>query len=299
MLQNKHNNDSEVPLSLEMKREAQRGACCWVLTTALRFFQSKGKLKTVCQNRVLTCAEGSIQITTRTDPDWKPVCRQNNTAIHLVSMYPFSKQWHKSWRLQSSMCKFPAVISSSFTSVLPLHQEYLRSSVQEAALSLFMCPWALSQPLGQHPVHTGSPGALQCGSSSPLSLPVYVVKSTVSPLLGLPDPPITFDWAQFRLGVWGQGAPGGFGARSQCWAGGSLCGAQVAHNPEGPHVAVHPSFEGLTHKLGVALSLLHGGLLGRQPQHGAQLLETLLQVLVPWRTCMEPAVLFWSGHSYL
>lgn len=35
----------------------------------------------------------------------------------------------------------------------------------------------------------------------PLSLPVYVLQSTVSPLFGLPDPPIAFDWDQFRLGV--------------------------------------------------------------------------------------------------
>ena len=39
--------------------------------------------------------------------------------------------------------------------------------MQEVALWFFMCPWALSRPWGQYPVHTGSPGALQCRSSSP------------------------------------------------------------------------------------------------------------------------------------
>lgn len=129
-----------------------------------------------------------------------------------------------------------------------------------------------------------------------LSLPAYVLEFTVSPLLGLPDPPITFDWAQFRLGVWGQRAPGGLGARSHGWARRSLCGAQVACYPEGPYAAVHPRFQRLTHQLGFTLGLLHGGVLGRQLQHGAQLLEALLQVQVTWRTCMEPAVLICSGH---
>ncbi len=117
-----------------------------------------------------------------------------------------------------------------------------------------------------------------------LSLSVYVPQSTVSPLLGLPDPPVAFDWAQLRLGVRGQRAPGGLGARSHGWARGSLCGAQVACNPEGPYAAVHPRLKGLTHQLGFTLGLLHGRLLGRQLQHGAQLLEALLQVQVTWRT---------------
>lgn len=133
----------------------------------------------------------------------------------------------------------------------------------------------------------------------PFTLPVYVLKSTVSPLFGLPDPPIAFDWGQFRLGVWGQRAPGGLGARSHGWARGSLCGAHVACNPEGPYAAVHPLIKGLTHQLGFTLGLLHGRLLGRQLQHRVQLLEVLLQVKITWRTCMEPAVLFWSGYSDL
>lgn len=124
-----------------------------------------------------------------------------------------------------------------------------------------------------------------------LCLPACVFEPTVSPLQGLPDPPITFDWAQFRFGVRGQRAPGCLGARSHGWARGSLSGAHVACNPEGPYAAVHPCFKRLTHQLGFTLGLLHGGLLGRQLQHRAQLLEALLQVQVTRRACMEPAVL--------
>lgn len=120
-----------------------------------------------------------------------------------------------------------------------------------------------------------------------LSLPIYVFKSTVSPLLGLPDPSVAFDWAQFGLGVWGQGAPGSFGAKSQCGAGRSMFGAQVARNPEGPYTAVHPRFKGLTHELGVMLRLLHGRVLGRELEDTTELLETLLQVQVPWRSSVD------------
>lgn len=51
------------------------------------------------------------------------------------------------------------------------------------------------------------------------------IKCRVSPLWGLPDPPVTFERAQFRLGVRGQRAPGSLGAKSHSWARGSPCGA--------------------------------------------------------------------------
>lgn len=129
-----------------------------------------------------------------------------------------------------------------------------------------------------------------------VSLPVYVLKSTVSPLLGLPDPSIAFDWAQFRFGVWGQGAPGRFGAKSHCRAEGSLFGAQVIRNPESPYTHVHPRFKGMTHELGVMLGLLHGRVLGRELQDATELLETLLQIQVSWRSCVDRLGLICSGH---
>lgn len=113
-----------------------------------------------------------------------------------------------------------------------------------------------------------------------------------SPLLGLPDTSVTFDRAQFRLGVWGQGAPGGFRAKYQSWAGGRLCGAHVACDPERPNAAVHPLLQRLVHQLGFAARLLHGRLLRRQLQHGAELLHALLQVQVAWRARVEPTVLY-------
>lgn len=144
---------------------------------------------------------------------------------------------------------------------------------------------------GSHGLSWSSPVQVQLF----LCLPARVFKPTVFPLQGLPDPPVTFDWAQFRFGVRGQRAPGCLGAKSHSWARGSLCGAHVACNPEGPYAAVHPRFKGLTHQLGFTLGLLHGRLLERQLQHGAQLLEALLQVQVTRRACVEPAVLLWSG----
>lgn len=111
-------------------------------------------------------------------------------------------------------------------------------------------------------------------------------------LLGLPDTSIAFDRAQFRLGVWGQGAPGGLGAKTQSWAGGSLRGAHVPCDPEHPHAAVHPLLERLAQQLGVTVRLLHGGLLRGQLQHGAELLHALLQVQVTWGACVEPTVLY-------
>ena len=115
------------------------------------------------------------------------------------------------------------------------------------------------------------------------SPPMYVFKSTVSILLGLPDSTITFDWAQFRFRVGGQGAPAGLGARTQGWAGGLLSSTKVVYNPEGPHAAVHPCFQRLAHQLSVALGRLHGGLLGRKVQHRVQLLKVMIQVKVSWR----------------
>lgn len=115
------------------------------------------------------------------------------------------------------------------------------------------------------------------------SLPVRVLKSTVSVLLRLPDSPVTFDLAQFRLRVWGQGAPRGLRARSQGWAGGLLCGTKVVYNPKGPHRAIHPCFKGLAHQLSVALGRLHGRLLGGKLQHGVQLLKVVIQVNVSRR----------------
>lgn len=147
-----------------------------------------------------------------------------------------------------------------------------------------MCPRAPCQPKGQHPAHTGSHRVqlvLLCLSQSLHSFP----------LKRLPDPPITFDWTQFRFGVWGQRAPGGFRAKLQRWAGGSLCPTHFTHCPKSPHTAVHPLLKGLTHKLGIVVGLLHGRVLRRKLQHGAQLLEILLQVHVSWRTSMQPAVL--------
>lgn len=118
----------------------------------------------------------------------------------------------------------------------------------------------------------------------------------VSPLSGLPNPPINFYWAQFGLGVWGKRTPGCLATKSHSWARRGLCGTNFTRYPEGPYTAVHPRFQRLTHQLGFPLGLLHGGLLGRQLQHGAQLLEVLLQVQVTGRTCVEPAILPCSGH---
>lgn len=109
-----------------------------------------------------TRAEDSFR--TQTNQDWNLcACKITQSIWHPCN---HSENSDKSLRLQTSMCKFPAVTSSSFKSVLPLHWEYLDSSVQLDVL-LFMCPWALSRPLRQYPVHTGSPGVLQCRSSSP------------------------------------------------------------------------------------------------------------------------------------
>lgn len=262
------------------------------MSTASWFFQNRGKLKAVQSN-----IRRGFSLNSDLDrPATKPVC---HSKIAQSTWHPCSNSENNdmSSLLQTSMCKFPAVISTSLKPILSPHWEYLDSSVQENVL--FVCPWALRQPLRQYLVHTGSPGALQCRSSS-LSVCLHMYwKFTVSPLLGLPDPPITLDWAQFRLGVWWQRAPGGLGARSHSWARWSLCDTHVACYPEVPYAAVHPCFQRLTHQLGFPLGLLHGGLLGRQLQYGAQLLEALLQVQVTRRTCMEPAVLFCSRHSEL
>lgn len=128
-------------------------------------------------------------------------------------------------------------------------------------------------------------------------VPVFEFQSTVSPLRALPDPPVTFHRAQFRLGVRRHGAPGGFGAESHRGAGGSLWGAETARDPEVFDAAVHPGLEGPPHQLGSALRLLGRRLSGGQLQHGAQLLEALVQVQVAWGACVEPAVLFWRGFE--
>ncbi|TNN83396.1 hypothetical protein EYF80_006377 [Liparis tanakae] len=115
---------------------------------------------------------------------------------------------------------------------------------------------------------------LRRGAGAPSDVPL---KATASPPSGLPDPPVAFDGAQFRLGVGGQRAPGGPGARPRGGARGRRRGAQPARGPEGPDAAVHPRLEGPTHQLGFTPRLLQGRLLGGQLQHGAQLLEALLQ----------------------
>lgn len=134
-----------------------------------------------------------------------------------------------------------------------------------------------------------SPGVFLHRSSSP---PVCLLMSCWR----LPYTSIVFDWAQFRLGVWRQGAPRGLRAKSQNWAGGSLRGTHVACDPEHPNAAVHPVLQRLTHQLGFTVSLLHGGFLRRELQHVAELLHALLKVQVTWRACMEPTV-FYCGKK--
>lgn len=78
----------------------------------------------------------------------------------------------------------------------------------------------------------------------PLSPPVCVSPQS---LMLLPDPPVTFNRAQFRLWVRGQRAPGCFDAGSHSRAGRSLSGAQVPCDPEVSHTGVHPRLQVLTH----------------------------------------------------
>lgn len=134
----------------------------------------------------------------------------------------------------------------------------------------------------------------------PSSAPVCLLMSCrqlLPPAGGLPYTSIIFDWAQFRLGVWSQGAPRGLRAKFQNWAGGCLRGTHVACDPERPNAAVHPVLQRLTHQLGLTASLLHGGFLRRELQHVAELLHALLQVQIAWRACMEPIVLYCGGKK--
>lgn len=159
-------------------------------------------------------------------------------------------------------------IPSNHYPLLPsLYQGSTESNTAPQSRKMPCCPCAqeLSHPSRLY--HTGSSGALQQRSSSLLSLPAYELKLSVTSLSRLPDPPIAFYWPQFRLGVWGQRAPGRLGAEFCCRAGGSLCGAHIVCYPEGPYATVHPILQRLSHQLGLTLGFLHGGLLRRQLQH--------------------------------
>lgn len=127
--------------------------------------------------------------------------KHNTSGIHVTIRR--TKQPQTLVQLQSPMCKFQRPYSP-ISSLLPL-QSVCRFLSAQRCLVLFYVPLSseqTSEASGSHVdrLHL----TLASGAGPPLPQSVC---QRVSPLLSLPDPSITFHWAQFRFWVWRHGTP--------------------------------------------------------------------------------------------